>query len=322
MIRIAGTGRALPETCVSSEQMDRKLGLPEGHLAARTGVRQRYVCEGESQIDLAEQACRAALDNAGLPAGKVDLVLSGSAVPYQPLPATAPLVMRRLGIADGAAGAFDINSTCLGFLSAVDLAALQIAAGRAECVLVFCAEVASRALPWKADPEVAALFGDGAAAAVITKGDGLRSSVFETHPSGWEACAIGSGGTRYRFGEPDFEANALFSMDGRALFRITARCFDGFVGAVLDRAGWARSDVDVIVPHQAGPAALAHMVRLTGFDASQVVDLAGEVGNQIAASIPFALDCARRDGRIGPGAKVLMLGTSAGVSLGGMAYVA
>lgn len=326
LIEIRGTGRALPARLVRSDAFDADLGLPCGHLADATGVVARYVCDGESQIDLAETACRAALDDAGLAPSDIDLVLCGSAVPYQPIPATAPLVMKRLGIADGVAAAFDVNATCLSFLTALDTAARMIATGQVATALVVSAEIASRALPWSTSPEVAALFGDGAAAAVVTGADtgGIKASLMRTYPSAYDACSIGSGGTRFDFRrEPDaFAAHAWFAMDGKELFRLASRHFAQFVSDLLDHAGWSRADVDLIVPHQASPAALAHMVRQTKFPAERVIDIVADHGNQIAASIPFTLDVARREGRMPRGTKVLFLGTSAGVSFGGMAYEA
>ena len=327
-IRIVGTGRAVPAQCVTSRSLEERHGLGQGTLEAATGVVERYVCEGESQIDLACEAARLALEDAGLEAGAIDLIIGGCGVPYQPLPATAPLVMRRLGLPDGSAAAFDVNSTCLGFLTAFETAGRMIEAGQCQTALVFSSEVASRALPWRDAPEVAALFGDGAGAAVLRRaepGEGrVAASLMRTYPSAWEACGIGSGGTRFDFRkEPEaFTRHSLFHMDGKELFRLTSRHFNGFVCDVLERAGWQRHDVDLVVPHQASPLALAHMARQTGFAPEKLVDIAGRFGNQIAASIPFALDIARREGRVSPGMKLLFLGTSAGVSFGGMALEA
>ncbi|RWA68415.1 3-oxoacyl-[acyl-carrier-protein] synthase III C-terminal domain-containing protein [Mesorhizobium sp.] len=324
-IRIVGTGRVVPAECITTRALEERLGLGRGALEAATGVVERYVCEAESQIDLACAAARLALDNAGLVPGDVDLIIGGCGVPYQPLPATAPLVMQRLGLADGSAAAFDVNSTCLGFLTAFETAGRMIEAGQCETALVFSAEIASRALPWQDAPEVAALFGDGAAAAVLTRagpGEGrVVASLTRTYPSAWEACGIGSGGTRFDFHKEreEFARHSLFHMDGKELFRLTSRHFNGFVAALLERAGWRHKDVDLVVPHQASPFALAHMARQTGFAPEKLVDIADRFGNQIAASIPFALDIARRDGRVTPGMKLLFLGTSAGVSFGGMA---
>lgn len=324
-IRIAGTGHALPQRVVPSTELDRRLGLPSGHLEKLSGVASRHVCENEDQIDLAVAAAQKAIERSGVSLADIDLVLGACGVPYQPLPATAPLVMRRLGIPDGAASAYDINATCLSFLAALDLAAGRIALGQCRTALVFSSEVASRALPWKEQPDVAALFGDGAAAAVVTAApdgaSGIRASLLQTFPSAYEACEIGAGGTRFDFHrDPEaFAAHALFRMDGRELFRVTHRHFPRFVEQLLDAAGWAERDVDLVVPHQASPLALDHMVEHTGMERSRVVDIAARLGNQIAASIPTALDIAWRDGRIKPGMKLLMLGTSAGVSFGGMA---
>ncbi|WP_137929768.1 3-oxoacyl-ACP synthase III family protein [Mesorhizobium comanense] len=327
-IKIVGTGRALPAQCVTSRNLEERLGLDRGRLEAATGIVERYVCESESQVDLACAAARLALADAALKPDAVDLVIGGCAVPYQPLPSTAPLVMQRLGLADGSAAAFDVNSTCLGFLTAFETAARMIDAGQCETALVFSSEIASRALPWADQPEIAALFGDGAAAAVLRKalpGEGkVLASLMRTYPSAYEACGIGAGGTRFDFQRQpeEFSRHTLFHMDGKELFRLTSRHFSGFVGELLRRAGWRHEDVGLVVPHQASPLALAHMARQSGFAAEKLIDISARYGNQIAASIPFALDIARKQGRVMPGTKVLFLGTSAGVSFGGMALEA
>ena len=315
----------MPQKAVTSAELDQRLGFAPGHLQKLSGVESRHVCETEDQIDLAVAASRRAIERAGIPLAEIDLVLGACGIPYQPLPTTAPLVMRRLGLADGAAAAHDVNTTCLSFLTALELAAGKIALGQCRAALVFSSEVASRALPWQDQPDIAALFGDGAAAAVLTATQdghkGIRASLLRSYPSAYGACEIGAGGTRFDFHrEPEqFAAHAFFRMDGKELFRVTHRHFPGFVDEVLAAAGWSREDVDLVVPHQASPLALEHMVEQTGMERRRVVNIAARLGNQIAASIPTALDIAWRDGRIGPGTKLLLLGTSAGVSFGGMA---
>ncbi|MEB3269985.1 MAG: 3-oxoacyl-[acyl-carrier-protein] synthase III C-terminal domain-containing protein, partial [Leptolyngbya sp.] len=128
-----------------------------------------------------------------------------------------------------------------------------------------------------------------------------------------------AGGTRIDFHrDPDrFAANAVFSMDGHGLFKLTRTRLPEFVDRLLKTTGWSRNDVDVVVPHQASPLALEHMVRRCGFPASRVVNTVRDTGNLVAASLPITLDTALRSGQIQPGAKVLMIGTSAGVSIGG-----
>lgn len=327
-VRILGTGHAVPKAHMSSEMLDQKHGFSRGYLAEISGVNARYVCTDETQIDLGVIAATRALERAKLSPNDVDLVIGACAIPYQTLPASAPIFMRELGIQDGHAAAYDINSTCLSFVNAVDVAAMKIATGAAKNVLIISSEIASRALPWDTQPDVAALFGDGAGAAILgpisgenTRGAGIKAAIMRSFPSVYDACEIAAGGTRidYHTAPEKFAVHARFAMDGKSLFRVTAKHFPGFVNDLLARAGWAAHDVDVIVPHQASPHALTHMARLTGFAPARIINIAAQMGNQIAASIPTALDIAWRDGRIKPQSKVLLLGTSAGVSFGGIA---
>lgn len=322
-LEIAGFGHALPAEHLDSTEIERRLGLKPGRIAKATKVIRRPVARDEDQIGLALAASRAALADAGVDAASLDLVIGASAIPYQTLPATAPLLMRELGLAGGQAAAFDVNATCLSFLTGLETAALRIAAGLNQCVLVFSSEIASRALPWEDEPEIAALFGDGAAAMVVRRGEtgGIVASRMETHPEAYEASGLISGGTRIDFhADPVlFARHARFRMDGKALFKITHRHFARFVDGLLADAGWHRDDVDLVVPHQASPLALDHMITATGFARSRVIDIASTFGNQIAASIPTALSLARATGRIAPGSRLLMLGTAAGVTFGGMA---
>ena len=324
--RLAGTGIGLPAKRVTSRDLDRQLGKPTGWLEAECGVAERYVCEHESQDDLAVTAATSALQCAGMMARDVDLIVFAASVGKQPIPATAPLIARRLGIAGGACAAFDVNATCLGFVTAFDLAGTYIGLGRYECALVVSSEIASRALPWASDPATAGLFGDGAAAAVLTQAGSdcashIAAARFETYPEGYDLCRLAAGGTGIDYHRDDaaFHAASWFAMDGRELFKLSAKHFPGFVDRLLDAAGWQREHVDCVVPHQASPLALDHLVKRCRFPRERVIDIVATSGNQIAASIPMALHVARERGLVRQGAKVLLLGTSAGVSFGGLA---
>ena len=316
-MQIVGTGAVQADQPLTSAQIDARLGKPEGWTFAASGVATRAVMTRGSQIDMALAAAQTALSDAGLRANQLDLIVSACGIPYQTLPSTAPLVQRGLGLGDGAVAGFDVNSTCLSFLTALDVVQALMAAGRYRAALIVSSEVASRALPWDTQPDVAALFADGAAAAVVVPGPGAFTARFRTFPSGYEACQIGAGGTRFDYAHDraGFDAHSTFQMDGRALFRLTAQHFGGFVQDLLDEAGVTRDQISCVIPHQASPGALQHMIRLCGFDPARVVDLAATFGNQIAASLPTALDHARRSGMQGKG---LLLGTSAGVSFGGI----
>ncbi len=327
---ITGTASCLPAREVTSAELDVRLGQPHGWLEAACGVAvRRHAVPEETQIAMAVTASRRALETAGMDTGALDLILFAAAVGYQPIPATAPLIKRELGGAPSTCPAYDVNATCLGALVALDLACLYIQAGRARNVLVVASEIASRALPWADAPATAGLFGDGAAAIIVSeksKSSGLRLGHFamETWEEGYDCCTLAAGGTRFDFNtdRANFEANALFRMDGHRLFKLTRHRISGFVGGLLARAGWRPSDVDLVIPHQASPLALQHMARSCGFVPDQVFDTVRDTGNLVAASLPTTLDSALRSGRIKPGARLLMIGTSAGVSVAGATLTA
>jgi len=312
---------------LSSGEIDRKLGKADGWLEEQCGVRSRPVVSGdETQISLGVAAAKNALEAAELAVTDIDLVISACGVGYQPLPGTAPLLQRELGIPDGEASAFDVNATCLSFPLAIDLMAGYFATGRCKNALIVSSDIATRSLPWDKQPDVAGLFGDGAGAVIVQKTDGesgLVASHFRTYPSAYEACEIGAGGTRFDFHNDleAFTAHSRFAMNGRELYRIASKYFGGFVEDLLEKAGWQTAHVDLVVPHQASPFALNHMIRQCGFASESVVDITRDYGNQVAASIPIALSMAFDEGRLAEGTKVLLLGTSAGVSLGGLALV-
>src|ERR1700744_6119569 len=186
---LRGTGIALPERKVSSASFDRELGKREGWLEENCGVRERFVCGVETQDELATRAARQAIAEAGIAATSIDFLIFASPFSKYSIPTTAPLIARQLGIQGRDCATLDVNSTCLSFLSGFDIAAAMIAAGRYRCVLVVSSEIASRALPWRTDPVTAGLFGDGAAAAVLTRAEPdeasyVRAVRFETHHEG------------------------------------------------------------------------------------------------------------------------------------------
>lgn len=321
---LLGTGARPGGTRLTSAEIDARLGKPAGWLEAASGVVCRPVlAEGETQESLALEAARQALADANLDASDVDLLLFASAVGRQPIPSTATLLKRELGFTRCASPAFDVNATCLSAVAAMEIAALYIGAGRARHVLIVASEIATRALPWADDPATAALFGDGAAAIVLGPAQPaclhLREVAIETWAEGYDYCALPAGGTRYDFhtNRAAFEANAFFRMDGHALFKLTRTRLPVFIDRLLARTGWRQEEVDLVIPHQASPLALEHMARKCGFARDRVLSTVTQTGNLVAASIPMTLDTARREGRIPPGSKILLIGTSAGVSIGG-----
>ena len=313
---ILGTGMARDLPVATSRALDEQHGFPPGKIERLTGVIQRPRAGTQDQVALATEAALAALTDAATEAGQLDAILHASAVPFQTIPATAPLLQKALGLPDGAVAAYDIGATCLGFLAAIQTAAAMVETGRWARVLVVASEKISDNLDWRV-PSTAGLFGDGAGAAVIGRGPGglkVGQIVLQTHPSGYDAAYLRAGGTR--LGTDATPDDMRFTMDGPALFGLTRRRFQAFVLDNLQAAGLTLDDIDLVVPHQASPVALRLMARALDLTDDRLIDLSTTHGNQVAASLPVTLDYARRAGRIAPGARVLMLGTAAGVTFG------
>lgn len=319
--RLAGTGSYLPRREVTSDELDRLYGRPTGETQRTAGiVARRYAEPDETSSMMAAAATDDALAEAGWKASDLDAIIGACGVMEQPIPGTAALVQRRLGLGRSGIPAFDVNATCLSFIPALDTALAGIAFQGWNRVLVFSADIASAALNHD-DIEASALFGDGAAAILIERGDdhSLLASRIETYGAYSDLCRLEAGGTRLT-PHGDFEAfmgGSRFKMEGPALFRATARPFPRFLSRLFDTAGIAPGDIASVIPHQASAPALGHLRNTLDLPAARFVDVFEAVGNRIASSMPHALHLARRDGWLTPGSHSLLVGSSAGISLGG-----
>lgn len=320
---IAGTGSYLPESFRTSAEIDAAAGRPTGWIERQFQIVRRGVAAPhETASAMGASAARRALDAAGWTPDDLDVIVGACGVMEQPIPGAAALIQHRLGLGQSGKPAFDVNATCLSFLTALDLVSLGLAAGRWRRALVVSADIASAALNFD-DPEASVIFGDGAAAACVEAGEGageIRAFRLETYGDDHDVCALEAGGSRVRLadGVDQFIAKSKFRMDGPAVFRATARRYPRFLMRLLKAANATLDEIDVVIPHQASAAALEHLKRTPGLDPSKVVDIFSGQGNQIATSLPSALDAAVRTGRLKRGDTALLIGTAAGVSLGGM----
>ncbi len=322
-IRLLGTGAALPCEELTSDELDRRLGLPTGTVFKKTGVRRRYV-ETRSAAALGAEAARRALDAAGLRLADLDCLIAASGTPDQAMPCNAALLHRELGLSDFAIPAFDIGASCLSFLVAFDTAACLIEAGRYRRILIVSSDVASCGLDWS-KLEASGIFGDGAAAAIVgSAGAGESSALlagsFATLSQGAHTCEIPGGGSRHhpsRIDQP-YLPLTLFRMDGKAVFRVAAERLPGFLDALLQSAGLAMDEIQAVVPHQASLHALQYLRRRFGLRREQVIDIFADRGNQVGASLPSALHEAIASGRLSRGEIALLVGTGAGVQLGAL----
>jgi 3-oxoacyl-[acyl-carrier-protein] synthase III len=320
-------GVARPSDRVESSEYDTLLNLPEGTVQRRSGVRTRYVESRRTAASLGAEAAKCALAAAGLTLDRIDCVVAASGSMDQAMPCNAALIHRELGLGTSGIPAFDINASCLGFLAALDTMSWPLLAGRYKRVLIVAADIASFALDWS-ELGASAIFGDGAAAAIIGRdrdpddtSPGILASAFATYSDGAHLCEIRAGGSRHhpsRCENDDYQAMARFRMDGQAVFHLVARHLDEFVDTLLGGANMRRDDVTLLVPHQASHLGLRYLTRRLGFARDRMVNIYADHGNQVAASLPSALQAAICGGRLRRGDTALLLGSGAGVSLGGI----
>lgn len=320
-VRIAGVGHAVPERVITNAELALRFGRSPEAMLEMTGVRERRRCDpeaGESAIALGVKAAREALADAGVDARDVDLVLNASGTQEQAIPDGAALMQRGLGIGDSGIPCMSVHTTCLSFVSGIQLAGALLHAGVHRRVLVVSAEAASQGVD-PADPETNALIGDAAAAAVLEVAPGESASRvhavhFETYGESADLTTVLGGGTRrFPLAAHTQASDHYFRMEGLGLLKVALRRLPPF----LDRV-WPGIDlrtIDHVVPHQASRAAFSVLGRL-GFDPARIHGSLDAIGNCVAASIPSTLYRAVRSGAIARGERVLLLGSGAGVSFG------
>jgi len=301
---ILGIGAALPERVVRNAEIAAQAGVSEDWIVARTGVLERHVAsEGERLDTFATYAGRRALDDAGLAARDLDLVLVATMSADELTPNAAPLVAHRLGAER--AGALDVGAACTGFLGALGLASAQIESGRAERALVIGADLLSR-LTDPRDRGTAALFADGAGAAVLApSSEGARVG-----PVLLRADATGAPAIRATHEE------RLIRMQGHDTFREAVRRLAECTLEAAQEAGARLDQIDLFVYHQANARILAAVAEKLGLDRERVIDCIDRYGNTSSATIPVALAEARAQGLLPRGATVLLAAFGAGFTWG------
>ncbi|TXH01609.1 MAG: ketoacyl-ACP synthase III [Rhodocyclaceae bacterium] len=313
---VRGTGSYLPPNRVSNAELVAELARrgvesSDEWIVERTGIRARhFVADGVFSSDLALEASKRALVAAGMDAASLDLIVVATSTPDMVFPSTAAILQHKLGVAG--CPAFDVQAVCSGFVYAMTVADSMIRSGSANRVLVVGAEVFSRLLDFN-DRTTCVLFGDGAGAVVMEASEQPGVLATDLHADGRHVgilCVPGhvSGGAI--LGDP------MLKMDGQAVFKLAVGVLEDSARTVLARAGLDSGDVDWLIPHQANIRIMQSTARKLRISMDKVVVTVDQHGNTSAASIPLALDCAVRDGRVHGGDRVLLEGVGGGFTWG------
>jgi 3-oxoacyl-[acyl-carrier-protein] synthase-3 len=317
MIRsvIRGFGAALPKRVLSNAELESMVDTSDEWIVQRTGIRQRYIAgEGETTASLGESAARAALDNAGLTAADIDVIIVATSTPDNTFPATAVNIQNRLGMHHGFA--FDVQAVCSGFVYAVTTADAYIRGGLAKRVLVIGAETFSRILDWT-DRTTCVLFGDGAGAIILEAQEGAGTNA----DRGVLTTQLRSDGAHreklYVDGGPSTTGTVgHLRMEGREVFKHAVGMITDVIYSAFDATGFNADDVDWLVPHQANKRIIDGSAKKLGIPLEKVVVTVDLHGNTSAASIPLALATAAEDGRIKQGDLVLLEAMGGGFTWG------
>ena len=315
--RLLGTGSALPAQVVTNADLAARIDTSDEWIIERTGIRQRYIAgPDETTATLAIAAARAALADAGVDADSIGLIVLATATPDNTFPATATKVQAALGCNGGIA--FDVAAVCSGFLYALATADSLLRTGMAKRALVIGAETFSRILDWD-DRTTCVLFGDGAGAVVLEAPD--PGAPDDPSSPGIIATRLHADGACHDLlyvdgGPSTTQTTGHVRMKGREVFRHAVVNLAEVLQEVLDEAGMSADQIDWVVPHQANARILDATARKLGIAPEKVVVTVHDHANTSAASVPLALDTARRDGRIKPGDLVMLEAMGGGFTWG------
>jgi 3-oxoacyl-[acyl-carrier-protein] synthase-3 len=310
-VSITGLGARVPDRVVSNDELAQYVDTSDEWIRERTGIRERHMAAREEALsDVALPACVAALAQAGVDGGDVDLLIVATVTPDMAFPSTGAILADRLGAAKAAA--YDLSAGCTGFMYALAQAYGMLAGGLARRALVVGGDLLSRILDWS-DRSTLVLFGDGAGAVVL-------EAVPERGFLGFELGADGAGGANLWLpgsGSRIFEdPERHVKMNGREVFKFATRILVQSAQDVLERCGASIDDVDVYIPHQANLRIIDHATKKLGVPSDRVVINVDRYGNTSSGSVPLALADAAAEGRLEPGKLVLMTGMGAGLTWG------
>jgi len=309
-LKIIGTGRMLPLKGIANTQLAAMVDTSDEWITTRTGIKNRYVCTTESLTDLAEGAARKALDNAGLSAAEIDMIICPTLAGDYAMPSLACCVAQRLGVA---CNAFDINAACSGFVYGLEVAQHFLASGKYRNILIVSADMMSRLIDWS-DRSTCVLFGDGAAACVVTVGNAVKYIHNKAEPK-WELLYSNSREGNSPFA-PSSSDGGFVQMQGQEVYEFAVRAIPREITTALAAVGMETSEVKYFLLHQANSRIInAARAKLKQPGEKFPVNI-DRYANTTAATIPILLDEMLEEGKISKGDTLVLVGFGAGMTIG------
>lgn len=329
--KIIGTGSYIPAKVLDNNDLAKFIATNDEWIRERTGIVRRHIIEEDTTVTMAAKAAQRALENAGVSAEEIDLILLSTVSSNVILPSTACEVQKLIGAVN--AVSFDLNAACSGFLFAFNTAQAYINAGMIKKALLIGAESLSNIMDWQ-DRGTAILFGDGAGAAVLCAEEG---SIYPCvmHSDGVKGQAL-TCDSRFRrqegmaeeiiFGRTSFKVDTEGSkkcapetyvqMDGQAVFKFAVRQVPASIEELLTKCNMSKEDIDLFILHQANLRIVEGVAKRLGQNLDKFPMNLMEYGNTSSASIPILLDELNREGKLKEGMKLVLAGFGAGLSWG------
>lgn len=319
-IQVKGIGYSLPSNILSNKDLERMVDTTDQWIVDRTGVKERRIAPlGTATSDYSYEAALMSLKQAGVNPDEIDLIIEATSTPDMLFPSTACLVQERLEAWNAAA--FDLEAGCTGFVYGVEVAEKFLLSPKYKNILLIGSDLVSRVVDYT-DRGTCVLFGDGAGAAVLSRGSdkyGILASYLGADGRGGKHLYMPAGGSAIPATADSVAAHQHYLiMNGQEIFKFATTIIDQVANRLLAEAGLSYNDIDIFVPHQANLRIIKAAVRRMNIAPEKTLINIDKYGNMSAACIPVALAEAEQEGRLKPGDVVMMIAFGAGLTYGGM----
>ncbi len=321
-LTIKGTGMYVPDVIADNDDFAKIVDTSDEWITTRTGIKTRHITNGELAFQMGAEAARMAIKDAGIEVEDVDMVLGTTVTADCLTPSMACLVAKEIGIED--AVCMDLNAACAGYVFALDIAQKYLECGDCKTVLIVSSEIVTRMVDYT-DRSTCVLFGDGAAATVVTKGDGLYSSVIKSSPQGADKIftKLPVPENPFKTGTADWgdermndAPTGFMQMQGNDVYKFATTAMPQAVEAAAEKAGISLEEIDLIIPHQANIRIVQTAMKRLKMPKEKCYVNIQDYGNISSACIPLGLCQLKEQGQLKKGDKICVVGFGAGLTYG------